>query len=486
MARRPFQLIEEDDIPRPIKVHIAAMRFINLHAYLEWCLENGFEANINKSKSDLQEEHDAFEQREREIAKQSRLHKNPKVFLTALCQRKVHSDNLVRPAFKTVAEEVETHIKEPETRLAFLDMLLALLRHKDLIFETVPDDHFTPFIRGLIKLHDRKALWLRPLEEWKPKSKNPLRKFGELTHHLFDEFGDVPRFMEAVWLRVDRPSWRYRDWYVHLGRGNNLRKAKSPVPLTKKMAHYFLTAPDDYTAEQAIRWGQLKSLGLNTASIDAVAATRLSQSFENEPFWFSVFQFFSRSPMLDPRQIGPIIDYLQNQKYEGVRVEIAPGEFRAEPPPQPGLSMTGRDMATLLRQVDDWHIALGKQKALSTTAYNESKFAGYSVEKRKGDMIQRWVIRQLMSGRELQRESEALRHCVASYHWSCSQGQCTIWSLSSSMDGKTYNKHLTLEIDKTGTLVQARGLANRDPDATEWSVINAWAGRENIAIGLYL
>ena len=67
--------------------------------------------------------------------------------------------------------------------------------------DTIPGTPEIPVLRGLIKLHDRKALWLRPLKEWKPKSKNTERMFGELTRHLFDEFGDVPRFMERVWLR---------------------------------------------------------------------------------------------------------------------------------------------------------------------------------------------------------------------------------------------------------------------------------------------
>ena len=52
-------------------------------------------------------------------------------------------------------------------------------------------------------------------------------------------------------------------------------------------------------------------------------------------------RFVADNPMLDPRQIGPVVDYLQFQKFEGAEVEGAPGVWRHEPPPQPGLSMSG-------------------------------------------------------------------------------------------------------------------------------------------------
>ena len=54
----------------------------------------------------------------------------------------------------------------------------------------------------------------------------------------------------------------YQDWFLHIGRGENIRKAAGlPVPLTKMMAHHFLLAPDGCTIVQAIRWGQLCGIG---------------------------------------------------------------------------------------------------------------------------------------------------------------------------------------------------------------------------------
>lgn len=464
---------------------MTAMGFVQSRAYFDWCWENGFAASFEKSRSDLQEERAAFDAALEQKKKQSRLHKTPKAFLQAVCRGEVTSEEIDRPNYKRTAAEIEASNEAGESRDSLLEMLLKLLKHDELIFGSVPGND-TPFIRGLIKLHDRKALWLRPLEEWKPKSKNPLRQFGEMTHHLFDKFGDVPSFMEAVWLRNDRPSWRYRDWYVHLGRGHNLRTAKSPVNLTKKMAHEFQSAPHDYTVEQAIRWGQLRALGAAPNTINAVAATRLGRSFANEEFWFTVLRFIAENPMLDPRQIGPLIDYLQNQRFEPMEAEVAPGEWRQEPPPQPGLSMRGRSVDTLLRQVDAWHKALGRLRGLPATAYAKATFDGLALEKKIQGRKTRWVIRQLRRAKDLQLEGEALRHCVASYHWSCARGDCTIWSLSKSSGDEPFERRQTIEVDKNRVIVQCRGLANRDPSSEEWSVVNAWAREAELQVSKYL
>jgi hypothetical protein len=465
---------------------MVAMGLSRSRAYFDWCRANGFAATFEKSRSDLQDERATFHEIAEQKKRQTRLHKNPKLFIQSVCRSDLTSDEIDRPNYKRTAAEIEASDESQETRQSLLGMLLALIKYNDLIFGSVPGREDVPFVRGLIKLHDRRALWLRPLDQWKPKSKNPVRQFGELTHHLFDKFDDVPSFLEAVWLRNDRPSWRYRDWYVHLGLGHNLRTAKSPIKMTKKMAHEFLRAPHDYTVEQAVRWGQLRTLGAGQNTINALVATRLGRSFASEEFWFTVLRFIAENPMLDPRQTGPLVDYLQNQRFEPTEVEVAPGQWRQEPPPQPGLSMRGRTVDTLLRQVVAWHKSLGRLGRLSGEVYAKAEFDGIALERSSRGQSSRWVIRQLRSAKDLQIESEVLRHCVASYHWSCARGDCTIWSLSMSSDGKSFERCQTIEVNKSGTIVQCRGLANRDPSSEELSIINAWAREASIQISSYL
>lgn len=486
MARRPRIIENQDPISPTLDRHMRELGFTLPGPYYDWCWANGFDGSLEKSKADLQEERDAFVVLAKKRQTQNRMHKNPKAFFGAVCAGKLWSNEIDRPNFKRAATEIESSEKSEDVRASLNDMLVGLLKHDDLLFDTAPVPNTPPFMRGLIKLHDRKALWLRPIEDWKPKSKNSMRKFGELTHHLFDNYGDVPRFLEKVWLRDDRHSWRFRDWYVHLGRWHNLRTAKSPTPLTKKMAHHFLTAPDDYTAEQGIRWAQMKALGASDQAIHAIAATRLGRGFNKDEFWFTVLRFIADTPMLDPRQIGPIVDYLQNQKFENVDIEIRPGEFVQQPPPQPGLSMAGRTADTLMRQVNEWHESLGHVEGLSSAAYTEAEFQGTTIEKRKSKLSFRWNIRQLRTAKELQMESKKLSHCVSSYHWSCTKGFCTIWSLSLSTNSEDFERMVTIEVDKNKTIVQCRGLANRPPHTEEMVVIDAWARDQGLLIASYL
>ncbi len=461
------------------------MRFAHPRAYFDWCRANGFDATFDKSKADLQEERGTFEALAEKRERHNRLHKNPKAFLEAVCLGDLSSGEVDRPNYKLAAAEIEASNEAADARKSLLGMLVALADVDDLPFQTVAGRGDTPFVRGLIKLHDRKALWLRPLADWKPKSRNRERKFGELTHHLFDKFGDVPRFMESAWLRNDGASWRYRDWYVHLGRGYNLRTAKLPVAFTKKMAHHFIGAPDDCSVEQAVRWGQMRALGAGENAVRALIATRLGRSFENEAFWLTVLRFIADNPMLDPRQIGPVVDYLHHQRFEPNEIEVAPGRWRREAPPQPRLSMNGRTVDSLMGQVAAWHDRLGRVGKMSGEAYKKAEFDGLATERNAGGKTVLWSIRQLRSAKELQLESAELSHCVSSYHWSCARGDCTIWSLSMSVEGGAYERRQTIEVDKNRAIVQCRGLANRDPMPDERSIVAAWAGMAGLQILSY-
>ena len=148
--------------------------------------------------------------------------------------------------------------------------------------------------------------------------------------------------------------------------------------------------------------------------------------------------------------------------------------------------MRGRTAATLLRQVDDWHRELGRLRDLPAGQYEKAPFDGLALEKKRAGESVRWVIRQLRSSKDLQIESDELRHCVASYHWSCAKGYCTIWNLSvSGKDGKPERRQ-TIEVDRDGVIVQCRGLANRDPTAEEWSIVNTWARDAMLQVAGYL
>ena len=58
----------------------------------------------------------------------------------------------------------------------------------------------------------------------------------------------------------------------------------------------------------------------------------LGQEFGHEDFWLTVLRFFIANPVLDRRHVGPIVDFLQYQKYKGREVFATPGEETRLPP----------------------------------------------------------------------------------------------------------------------------------------------------------
>ena len=217
-------------------------------------------------------------------------------------------------------------------------------------------------IAGLLALATHHKEWIRPLEEWEPNGISPLPRFSSLARHLLAAYA-APHFMTPLWFEGRSVEARRRQgWYLHIGSGRNIRTADLLLPYTKKMAHEFLQAPDHFTVEAALRWGQVRGLGGSKELALALTATRLGRSFESEDFWATVVHFFVNHPDLGLDQVGPVVDYLHHQRFipeelflnDGLRVELDP--------PQPNLSMKGRTPRSLLRQVGDWHDKLKRPR----------------------------------------------------------------------------------------------------------------------------
>ena len=93
-----------------------------------------------------------------------------------------------------------------------------------------------------VRLFERRGQWLRPLDTWQPRTKNRDRQFAALARHLLARW-PVPAFMDSVWFRHDAGSHRYRDWFVLIGTGGNIRHASPPIQLTRKAVHPFTLLP---------------------------------------------------------------------------------------------------------------------------------------------------------------------------------------------------------------------------------------------------
>jgi hypothetical protein len=337
---------------------------------------------------------------------------------------------------------------------------------------------------GLLALALHHADWLRPVEAWRPPPTGSIPQFASLASHLLALY-PVPACMTSAWF-VLPPGETHpeQQWYKHLGRGHSIRTAGLPLVFTRAMAHHLGQAPHHSSVRAALRWAQVRGLGGHEALARTVAATRLGQSFGEEDFWLTVVQFFVSNPRMDLTHVGPIVDFLHHQRCESREVFVPGRGIVHQGPPQPDYSLKGRTVASLLRQVEEWHRLLGRDETVPAMSWPRSSIGELRhVEGTEQQENRRcWTLRELLTSRELFLEGQALHHCVATYARSCAGRRTTIWSLQVD-SGHGPHRALTVEVDPGERLIrQARGKGNRLPRAAERTVLEYWATREGLRL----
>ena len=336
------------------------------------------------------------------------------------------------------------------------------------------------YVQAVLRLGQRYAQWVLQPDDWRARSHNASRQLASLSRHLLACY-PVPAFMDAAWTTDNKAdARRHQAWFIHIGRGENIRTADDlPVPLTKLMAHHVLLAPGECSIPQALRWGQLAGTGVPERIAHAMLGSRIGGHFADpaqEAFWLSVFQFFARHPMLDPHQVGPVIDYLHHQKFVPVGPVNVGGTFVQRGPAQPGLSMKGRTPETLVAQVIAWHRQLRRSRVTGAdVTWASCGIDGYDRLEGEPGNQRRFSVTELLSGAELRAEGAVMKHCVGTYTWSCQSGRTAIYSLRhEDRDGL---RHLaTIEVDvRTRQITQARTKHNAATTQLDQRIMSAWA-----------
>jgi hypothetical protein len=349
-----------------------------------------------------------------------------------------------------------------------------------------PRDYRTALNAGLLAMALHHPNWLRPVETWFPTTQKLWPQFTALAHHLFARY-PIPTFMTSVWFELPPGETLPQHlWYKHLGLGQSIRTAGLPLRFTRGMAHLFTHAPHHYTAIAALRWAQVRGLGGGESLARAVIGTRLGKILENEEFWESVLHFFINHPLLDLAQVGPVVDFIQHQKFEW-REGVSPkGVLSKQPPPQPEFSIKGRSTASICRMVEDWHKQLGQDMQQPSFSWRHSLFKDFRLVEGSEDQsnMRVWTITELLTSRALFLEGRAMRHCVATFIERCAHRQASIWSMQVE-NQRGRHRVLTIEVDPTKRRIcEARGKCNRLPTTAEREVIEGWAAQEGLTLAV--
>ena len=328
---------------------------------------------------------------------------------------------------------------------------------------------------GLAALGQRSAAWVRELEDWTFDPSISPPALAQLARHLLVKW-EMPAFMDTVWLN-DGWVWKeFHDWYVHVGAGGSPRMAGAPIAMSKQQIEFFAEVPAAWTMPEHV-WrirAYLDARGLGAAPEQArdlglsnLGDSRLSGLIaERRAFWLSVLRFLIRHPEFPVRQVNQLTDFLAAQKF-------------GQHAPAPGMSMKGRSPIGLLREMLIWQDAVARG-ATFRGAFKPSGRKGFETDAADGAGV--WTIVELLSSREVLEEGLAMRHCVANYIGHCAMGRTSIWSLKRVSRTGRATRRLTLEVDFTGQIAQARGLGNRWPTAEEKDVLRRWAEAETLTI----
>jgi hypothetical protein len=488
LTRKPKR---EAEAPDPgLLAHIAALGLTNVEDYVAWCVRHGFSRRTGKnSRQRLKERAFATAAAaDRRLAQQKRETRSPEKTITSILRGQLEEGAVTQPYLKAISRVARAAPPSPRTRQAFLDLLLHAGRCADLFAAGPVIPHYgrgdaNTFVGGLLALAQHAQDWLRPPGDWKPRTHNSHRQFSSLARHLLAHW-PVPTFMDSVWFKgFADEALRHQRWFLHIGRGENIRTADLPLPYTKRMAHHFLQAPADFTVEAALRWGQIHGLGGDARLARAVSATRLGSDFAHEEFWVTVLRFFIANPMLDVAHIGPILDYIHQQRFVAQEVFVAPGVRERRGPPQPNFTMKGRTPASLLRQVEAWHRTLARVQQ-PQAEWPASGIKGFTFVEgsERGGSLKVWTITELRDTRALVAEGRLMKHCVASYASSCARGDCSIWALEvETFEGRA--KVLTVEVRNSLKLIcQARGKCNALPAEKHRGILRRWAEQAGLQL----
>lgn len=316
------------------------------------------------------------------------------------------------------------------------------------------------------------GFFVRDKESFQPKtkSKNRDKQRWEFVRHVFHVY-PVPAFMFNAWETpknykiTDAQKFGskfnfatkldYRLWYICIATGGSFYKEYGHSLFTKKESHSFLNCKHNLTIDQAIVYAIAY-----TESSDLGKALRIAKSkintFKLTDFWKEVIKFFARQNPQSVEEIDDILDYILYKQRE-----------------DPAFTIIGKGhtLSSLNKKVEQWHQDLRRLKKIG-----EYFWEGIPVQdreythKNRDGSVDSWKFTQIKSATDLQKEGNAMRHCVLGYRHYCVSGETSIWSLT--FNG---NRKLTIEVNKGRSVVQVRGLANRVARPNEKEVVKRWA-----------
>lgn len=338
--------------------------------------------------------------------------------------------------------------------------------------------------RGVIKSADIIPKYLRQYshqeirdyDNWtyKGKSKRIEKQQIELIRYMFAAYR-VPRFLENAFISEERETVSmYGPWYITAAQGGSLYKTCTRGLLTKKETHYFLQAPDELSIHQAIWWARAVAESNDIGIARRIALSSIGRRATDSDFWVDVQRFFANNPV-QIKELDELVDYIASARAENAKWTIKK-----------------RSLEAVRRQSEKWHRDMIKLRHIGGGSWDgmdvpiwKGKTGKFNHDPKKNTQIE-WTVFEILTGNELAREGNKMRHCVSGYKPRCMKGDCAIFTMRTSTMLYNDRRQVTIEVDPSRkTVTQARGLANRIPKPQEKAVLQKWANARGLKVNLW-
>jgi len=419
-------------------------------------------------------EKEAKEQKLTEIlSKGNQRKKNFTSILTTLYNKETVSIRLKKEQklLKNLFDELRGKNRKANRKI-FFEILLFLDKQK--CHKLLKEENY---LKAIFQMAMHYTWMQRPFKTWVKKSHNTTRQFNSFLHHCFVKY-EMPTFMNSAWFDLENNI--SIGWFIDIGRGYNLRKCEFlPITVTKKISHYFMQAPADFTVQQALRWAQVIGMGGNEAIANHIISSQLGRNrFVHENFFKTVLHYLiQNAAMLAKEKLHQLIDYL-SYTYRNDNT----------------YSIKGRSIHNLIALSDEWHVAsdftrtLGGNSSWDKCGVNEYKLeVPVKVEEEVVILSKIYYLVELLSAQALADEGRKMHHCVGSYASICASKRSAIFSLRLKTEFGQEKRLGTIEVNlKAKSIVQAKAKCNAKISPKAKRVLSDWANLENLNISRFM
>lgn len=313
--------------------------------------------------------------------------------------------------------------------------------------------------------------FLRSYSSWQysGKSRKTEKQRLELVRHLFAKY-PVPRFLEQILASTDPNLLKFADWYIAVAQGDSLYKTCTRGILSKRETYLFLQAPNTLSIKEAIWWAKTMALSNDVGLSFRMARSSVARHDYQNEFWIDAHRFFTNNPV-SLKEMDELLDYVM-----------------AEHRDNNNWTIKKRSLASIRRKSEEWHRAQYKMKQIGRGSWEgmdvpdwKCTTGKFNSDPQRSTKIE-WFVRQILTGKDLAKEGQKMRHCVFSYKRSCMEGRTGIFSMTSSTPVYTDRRNLTIEVfANSRQLGQVRGFANRLPRSQEWQILHKWANENQLS-----